>query len=194
MFYSALEIATLGGSASNAAALVLWPLSVVAWLAAPALTQGALVELARRVHAGESDLAIRSIVSVALRRSVTLIAASITYGLGVLVGLLLLIVPGLLLAALWCLMVPLVMLEDCTTSEAAKRSSAIVRGSTASVLVALLIAFAIASSGIVTALILRMPDYDSIWFSICFVVWSALVFPFTTYVLISIYFRRQRPA
>lgn len=64
----------------------------------------------------------------ALERLPSLVGASLLYGFSVLLGLVLLIVPGLLVAARWSLMAPGIMLERLWTFPARDRSRAIVRG------------------------------------------------------------------
>ena len=107
--------------------------------AGPVLVQGALVWIVRNVHEGERPEQIGVLFEAARARLGSLLLASIVYGLGVAVGLVLFVVPGLLAAARWCLLAPLVMLEGRSTGEARRRSSEIVRGSTATVLGALVV-------------------------------------------------------
>ena len=75
------------------------------------LVQGALVEVVRDLHEGRTPAPVAAYYDRTRGRLGTLLGASILYGLGVVVGFLLLIVPGLIAVARWALVVPLVMIE-----------------------------------------------------------------------------------
>ena len=94
----------------------------------PVLVQGALVLIVRNVHEGERPAEIVELGRRAGRRILSLFGASIVYAVGVGVGLLLLIYPGLLVASRWCLMAPGIMLEGRGTFDALGRSRDLVKG------------------------------------------------------------------
>jgi hypothetical protein len=105
--------------------------TVLGWLAAfsgPVLVQGALVLIVRNVHEGQRPVDSARLFQVAGRRFFSLLGASIVYGLGILLGLVALIVPGLIAAARWCLMAPGIMLENRRTFDALERSRKLVLG------------------------------------------------------------------
>jgi hypothetical protein len=92
------------------------------------LLQGVVVEAVRDIQDGRRDLSIGD-----LFRSVSpvlgmLIGAGILAGLGVAVGLILLIVPGLILLTWWCLIAPVVVIERPGVGAAFGRSRELVRG------------------------------------------------------------------
>ena len=62
-----------------------------------------------------------------------LIASSIVTTVGIVVGMLALVVPGLILLSRWALVVPLIVLEDASWRDALRRSNELVRGRTWSV-------------------------------------------------------------
>src|SRR5436189_1325221 len=66
-----------------------------------------------------SDLAL---LNDANSRLLSLVGASLIYSIGVVIGLVLLIVPGLLVAARWSLMAPAIMLEEKLAFSAKDRS------------------------------------------------------------------------
>src|SRR5207247_1888691 len=110
----------------------------------------------------------------------SLLWASIVYGFGVFFGLILLIVPGLIAAARWCLMAPLIMLENDDAGTARRRSSELVRGQTWPVLgvvVFTVVLFAVPSllfslfgpTGLLLTYLVRFA-------------WSSLPSPFESYV------------
>jgi len=97
-------------------------------LVAAMLFTGMVVQLVADVQDGRRDANW-----VQLLRGVTpvlgqLIVVGIVAGLGVLVGLFLLIVPGLVLITLWCVAAPVVVLERPPGLRALGRSRALVRG------------------------------------------------------------------
>jgi hypothetical protein len=94
-----------------------------------ALLQGALVEVVRGLHEdGNADPSIAEVLQRSAHRCGKLILVSLLVGLGIGVGFLLLIVPGLILAARWALAVPVAMLEDGSATDALRRSREIVQG------------------------------------------------------------------
>jgi hypothetical protein len=99
----------------------------------PVVVQGALIHIVRNVHEGRPPERIPSLIREAGRRFWSLIGAPILYGLGFFFGLLLLIVPGVIVAARWCLLAPLIMLEGRFVGAARERSTDLVRARTATV-------------------------------------------------------------
>lgn len=105
------------------------------------IIQGALIELVRNIHEGRRPAGINALLERVGECFWQLIKVSIIYGLGVGLGLVLFIVPGLFIAARWSLMAPLVVLEG-VKRGAADRSSSLVKGKTQTVLLALVAGFA----------------------------------------------------
>jgi hypothetical protein len=105
-----------------------------------------------------------------------LLKVSIIYGLGVGLGLVLFIVPGLIIMARWSLMAPLVVLENVTRGAAA-RSSSLVRGKAQTVLLALVVGLAV----------------TSYWQRLFSFVWGSLTAPFSAHLLTVIYYRITDP-
>lgn len=101
--------------------------SVVLTLVGSLLVQGALVEAVRDLHEGREAGAVGVYYSRTRDRLGTLLGASLLYGIGVAVGLVLLVVPGLVAVARWSLLVPLVVIERLGVGEAFSRSNRLVR-------------------------------------------------------------------
>ncbi len=112
---------TVGGVLGNL-------LSFVVGLAGPMLVQGALVEIVRNFHEGRRPAGIVELVRRAGRRIVPLVCASLLYVVAIVVGVFLLIVPGLYVAGRWSLLEPAIMLENRRLFDALDRSRRIVRG------------------------------------------------------------------
>jgi hypothetical protein len=113
----------------NGLAVAFWALVSAAlgiigffWLA------GALVEAVHDVRDGRIDTTIGELFERVRPRLPALIAAGVLAGLGILVGLILFIIPGLYLLTRWALIAPVVVLEKRSAGEAFTRSWELVKG------------------------------------------------------------------
>ena len=88
--------------------------------------QGALVYAVEDVRDGRIDSSIGELFERVRPYLGTLIISGILAGLGIAVGLVLLIVPGLILLTWWCLIVPVIVLEGRQVGEAFTRSRELV--------------------------------------------------------------------
>jgi hypothetical protein len=91
--------------------------------------QGMVVEAARDILDGRRDHTIGTLFQSALPFVVPLLGAGILAGLGIAIGLLLLIVPGLFLLTIWAVIVPAIVIERAGVIESFGRSRELVRGS-----------------------------------------------------------------
>jgi hypothetical protein len=115
-----LLIVLLGAVGAVLSALVTFV--AVFWL------QGALVEAVADIRDGRADLSIRETFARVGERLGPIVGAGLLAGLGIAVGLLLLIVPGLVLLTWWSVVIPVVVLERVGVMQAFGRSRALVRG------------------------------------------------------------------
>jgi len=122
--------------------------------------QGALVEAVRDVRDGKQDLTIGEMFQRVQPRLPALIVAGILAGLGIALGLILLIVPGLFLLTIWSLIVPTIVLEGKSAGESFGRSRELVKGNGWSVfgVIAITIGAVIVASIIVGLLTFWLPD------------------------------------
>jgi hypothetical protein len=90
--------------------------------------QGALVIAIDDVRDGRVDLSIRETLNRVLPRLNTLTLAGLLAAVGITIGFLLVIVPGLILITLWLLIVPAIMLESRGVFESFGRSRQLVSG------------------------------------------------------------------
>lgn len=134
-----------------------WVLGVIAaivGLAGRALYTGFVVKLVEDVRDGRRDQTIGDLFSSAAPAILPLIAFGILFGIGVAIGLVLIIVPGLILLTFWSVGAPAIVAEGAGPIEAFGRSWQLVRGNAWSVfgtlVVVLLIVIAI---GVVLAVI-----------------------------------------
>jgi hypothetical protein len=122
--------------------------------------QGALVEAVQDVRDGKQDLSIGELFRRVQPRLPALIVAGILAGLGIALGLVLLIVPGLFLLTIWSLIVPTIVLEGKSAGESFGRSRELVSGNGWSVfgVIAITIGAVIVASIIVGLLTFWLPD------------------------------------
>jgi len=123
---SAISAATLSDGWTSWAAwsLVAFTVGLVGsfWIA------GALVLAVDDVADGRADLSIREVYDRVRPQIVALIVAGILAALGIFVGLLLLIVPGLYLLVRWSVVGPVIVLERLDAGASFSRSANLVRG------------------------------------------------------------------
>jgi ABC-type multidrug transport system fused ATPase/permease subunit len=163
--------------------------------------QGALCEAVADVRDGRADLSISETLQKVRPRLAPLLGAGVLAGLGVAVGLLLLIVPGLLLLTWWSVIIPVIVLERVAAMESFGRSRELVRGHgwnvfgviVLTVLILLLVAIVLA---IILAILLAwLPD--EVRGYIQTLVSNSLTAPFLALAWTLMYFRLrdlERPA
>jgi hypothetical protein len=177
-------------------------LAFILSFAGPLLVQGALVRIVRSVHEGTRPEGALALLADANSRLISLVGASLIYSLGVVVGLLLFIFPGLLAAARWSLMAPAIMLEGKMAFSAKDRSAEIVRGQidnglgdrTWFAFWVVVISFLL--TGVLPNAAAAASDYW-IWSWAIWIALSALAVPFQAHALSVLYYRLvdpQRPA
>jgi hypothetical protein len=151
--------------------------------------QGALVFAVDDVRDGRIDTTIGQVFERVRPYIGTLILAGVLAGLGVVVGLVLLIVPGLILLTWWCLIVPVIVLEGRHVGESFSRSRELVRGhgwTVFGVVVITAILTAIAS-GIIQSIFSFLGSFFRYWIGGSIA--SAVVGPFFAIALTLMYFR-----
>lgn len=174
-------------------------ISFVLLVGGPIIVQGALVKIVQSVHEGNRPEEAVVLVRAAWSRIGSLIGASLIYAFGVIVGLLLLVVPGLLAAARWSLMAPAIMLEGHYAMPARERSSKLVRGEVGGlgnrtwfVLGVIVVAWLLAT--VPTAVV--WGSSSGFWgWALWFVsaAWSTVVAPYQAHVLSVLYYRLVDP-
>jgi len=109
--------------------IIVTVLALVLSVAGTALLQGALVEIVRGLHTdGDDDTSVAELLGRASGRIGRLVCVTLLTALGIGLGFLLLVVPGLILATRWAVSVPVAVLEEGNASDALRRSREIVRG------------------------------------------------------------------
>ena len=107
---------------------VLFPLSIAVSVIAATLYQGMVVSLVRDVQDGRRDSTAGDLVNQATPVIGPLIGAGLISGIGIGIGLILLIVPGLILLTIWAVIAPVIVVERSGVIDAFSRSRELVRG------------------------------------------------------------------
>jgi hypothetical protein len=158
--------------------------------------QGALCEAVADVRDGRADLSISDTLQKVRPRLAPLLGAGVLAGLGVAIGLLLLIVPGLVLLTWWSVIVPVVVLERVAAMDSFGRSRELVRGNGWNVFgvivltVLILLAFAIAFAIVAAVLLNWLPDEGKSFVQTLVV--DTLTAPFLALAWTLMYFRLRR--
>jgi Membrane domain of glycerophosphoryl diester phosphodiesterase len=151
--------------------------------------QGALVKAVADVRDGRADMSIQDTFRSAWPHVPAVAVAGILAGLGIALGLLLLIVPGLVLMTWWVVIIPAIILEDKSASESFSRSRELVRGygwNVFGVIVLTILLLIVAS--IVIALILSPLD-DWLQELLSDIISGTLIAPFIAVTWTLLYFR-----
>ncbi len=164
-------------------------LALVVSLVGAFLLQAALVKAVDDVRDGRADLSLTDTLSAARPHLGRVVAASVLAGIAIGVGFVLLIVPGLYLLTIWCLIVPVIVLERAGIGSAFSRSRELVRGNGWNVLGVIILAFLLLLGvNIVLAIILAaLPN--GVRGVISGIVSGTLTAPYTALVLTLSYFR-----
>lgn len=112
-------------------------------LAGQALYVGFVVQLVSDVRDGRRDQTVGDLFSAATPFILPLIGFGVLFGIGVTIGLVFLVVPGLILLTFWSVGAPAIVIEGIGPIEAFGRSWRLVRGDAWSVFGALLVIFLI---------------------------------------------------
>lgn len=184
---SALADAAAGDSV---AAEILWSLiAAVVSIVGYFLVQGALVEVVRDVRDGRADRTVGETYQAVWPRLPALIVAGILAGIGIAIGLLLLIVPGLFLLTIWSMIIAVIVIEGRSAGDSFGRSREIVRGHGWSVFGLIVVTFLLVaiSSGIIQLLFAPLPEFLDTWLGS--LVAHSLTVPFAAAAITSAYFR-----
>jgi hypothetical protein len=154
--------------------------------------QAALVETVNDVRDGRADRSIGETYRAVQPQLPSAIIGGILAGIGIVIGFILLIVPGLFLLTIWSMVIPVIVLERRSAGEAFTRSREVVRGHGWSVLGLVVLTFLIVAiaSGIIRALFAPLPDFLDAWLG--GLVAHSVTIPFAAAALTTAYFALTR--
>jgi hypothetical protein len=153
------------------------------------LLQGALVTAVADIRDGRADLSVEDTFRKAQPFLGRIAGASILAGIGIALGFVALIIPGLILMTIWLFIIPVIVLENLSIGDSFGRSRELVRGYGMNVFgVIVLTILLIFAFGIVLGiLLLFLPDELSRFISD--VVSGTVTAPFITLTWTLLYFR-----
>ena len=165
-------------------------LGAIISFAATYVVQASLIKAVQDVRDGRVDMDLSQTVRAAMPYILPVIGASILAAIGIAIGLVLLIVPGLILLTFWCLIVPFIVVGGSGVFEAFGNSMRTVRGYAWRVfgtyVLVILILFAVS---IVLALILSVLHSLFLRSFVNNIVAGTLIAPFLALVSTLIYYR-----
>jgi hypothetical protein len=187
-FWLFLVVAILNGLAGSSVGLLLVA-SVVAIIAGT-LYQGVVVSLVRDVQDGRRDSSAGELIQSAMPVVMPLIGAGILAGIGIGIGFVLLVVPGLILATIWAVIAPVIVLERSGVMNAFGRSRQLVRGNGWPVFGAIFVAYVIVIVGGIVFGAIGASIADGVLVRIVFrALASTITAPVSALVAAVIYFR-----
>jgi hypothetical protein len=157
-FWIYLVVAIVTGIAAGSFVLLL--VAFVVSLLAGVLYQGIVVSLVRDVRDGRRDYSMGDLVGQATPFLGPLLGAGVLAALGIGIGFLLLVVPGLFLLTIWAVIAPVIVIEKSGAIDSFGRSRQLVRGNGWPVLGTLVVAFLIVfvAGAILSSIALAITD------------------------------------
>jgi hypothetical protein len=157
------------------------------------LVQGALADSVRDVHVGAEPAGIRASYERAAARLGSLVGVAILSAVGISLGFLCLIVPGIVFMTRWAVAVPVVMYEGASPRAALRRSQALVAGHGRAVLTVLLnAAFRVAIAGVlISVAAASVGGLLAYWLGAT--LGAALTTPYMAHTLSVLYYRLTEP-
>ena len=164
-------------------------LSFIISLIALFWVQGALVRAVEDIRDGRADMSLGETYERVRPQLPAIIVGGLLAGLGIALGLVLLIVPGLILLTWWIVLIPVIVLEERSAGEAFGRSRELVRGHAWSVfgVIVLTILLVIAFNIVLSLLLLPVSDWLRSFVSN--IVIGTVVTPFVVVTWTTLYYR-----
>ena len=154
--------------------------------------QAALVETVHDVRDGRADRTIGETYRAVQPQLSAVVIAGILAAIGITIGFILLIIPGLFLLTIWSMVIPVIVLERRSTGEAFTRSREVVRGHGWSVFGLVIVTFLIVAiaSGVIRVVFAPLPDFLDAWLG--GLVAHSVTVPFAAAALTTAYFALTR--
>ena len=173
-------------------ALLTWVgaiLSAVISLVALFWVQGALVRAVEDIRDGKADLSLGQTYERVRPQLPAIIVGGLLAGLGIALGFLLFIIPGLILLTLWILIIPVIVLEGKSAGEAFGRSRELVRGNGWNVFGVIVLTLLVVIAFNILLGLLLLPVSDWLRSFISNVVSGTVVSPFIVLIVTTLYYR-----
>jgi len=189
-------ISALAATAGSSSGELLWGLlDIVVLLVGTFWVQGALTLAVDDVRDGRIDTTIGELYARTQPYLGALIVAGVLAGLGIAIGFVLLIAPGLYLLARWAVIVPTIVLERRSAGESFTRSSELTAGHRWTVLgvAVVTIVVSIVIGGIARAILdAILPEFFGAWLGS--LVAHCITTPFVALAFTVMYFQLARAA
>ncbi len=178
----ALALASTGSSLSTLAAFIVTVAGVF-------LLQAALVEAVADVRDGRADLTLGQTIARAWPRLGSVAVAGIAAAIAIVIGFILILVPGLYLLTIWSMIVPVIVLERRSAFDSFGRSRELVRGYGWTVFGVIVVTFAINVALSIVLEVLFAGFSTVIGHYIANVIANTLIAPFVAAAWTCMYFR-----
>jgi hypothetical protein len=164
-------------------------LSFIISLIALFWVQGALVRAVEDIRDGRADLSLGQTFERVRPQLPAIVVGGLLAGLGIALGLVLLIVPGLILLTWWIVIIPVIVLEERSAGEAFSRSRELVRGHAWNVfgVIVLTILLVLAFNIVLGLLLLPVSDWLRSFLSNIII--GTVVTPFVVVTWTTLYYR-----
>jgi len=158
--------------------------------------QGMVVEAVRDILDGRRDQTVGGLFSSASPFIAPLLGAGILAGIGIAIGLLLLIVPGLFLLTIWAVIVPVIVVERSGVMNSFGRSRELVRGNGWQVFGVIVVLFLLqlVATGVLNAIVGGASDDSFAGYAIADLIVRVLIAPLSAIAATVMYveLRRQK--
>ena len=151
--------------------------------------QAALVKAVDDIRDGRADLSVSDTFEAARAHLAAVVVAGVLAAIGIAIGFVLLIIPGLVLLTFWCVIVPTIVIEGKSAGESFGRSFDLVRGHFWRVLGVIVLAVLIYFGFEIVLSLILSPLADWLKNFVSTIVSGTLTAPFFALVLTVLYFR-----
>lgn len=189
-----IPVAILNGLLLSSGGFLLGLLSAALGLIATFWYQGMVVEATRDILDGRRDHTIGSLFSSASPFIAPLIAVGILAGIGIAIGFVLLIIPGLFLLTIWAVIVPVIVVERAGVFDSFGRSRQLVKGSGWQVFGVIVVIFLVSFivRAIVSAIIGGISDESFVGYAVADLIVNVLLVPLSALAASVMYFELRR--